>query len=103
MFDENTQSFNIGNLFLMQAGVTQEQLSAALRVQQKHPDRKLGEILLEMGVLTRDALDAALKKQQGWRKDGPSAEDTKKMADFAISDTERINRDLDHVLGKFDK
>lgn len=103
MFNENTSSFNIGNLFLMDAGVTQDQLSEALAKQEKAPHRKLGEILVAMGALTTTALDAALNKQANWRRKGPSSEDARKLSEFALSDTERMNDEIASIIGDIPK
>jgi hypothetical protein len=98
-FGENTTSFNIGNLFLLEAGVSQVQLDQALTIQTKQPERKLGEILIAMGVLTQAALDAALRKQETWRKVGPSRDDVRRMSDLALEGTAKVNQDLDTVIG----
>lgn len=92
--DGRLRSFNLGNLLMMNAGVTANQLHDALLYQEDHPDQPIGEILISLGHLTEGALQAALDKQSSWRLNGPSSEDVMEMADYACANNEQINAQL---------
>lgn len=97
-FTENTGCFNIGNVLMIDAGVSPEQLGDALQTQAEHPQRKLGEILIDMGALPAKVLRAALAKQAKWRKKGPSTADVKNMADLAAKSTLDLADNVDKML-----
>lgn len=56
---------HLGALLLRDGLITAEQLEWALAVKEDHPDRRLGEILVEGGVMASSALGTALAEQHG--------------------------------------
>jgi len=52
----------IGELLIRTGKITPTQLKYALEIKEKYPTKKLGEILVEMGTLTKEVIDEVLKK-----------------------------------------
>ena len=90
----------IGNLLMIYANVSQEDLLAALQVQEDleaHckdlPGRPLlGQILVDMGCCAPGAIDQALKRQADWRRRGgkPPRSEVRRVVEFAIRNTREV-------------
>jgi tetratricopeptide (TPR) repeat protein len=53
----------LGDLLLQAGLISRDQLESALTVQARHPDRRLGEILMSLGHVTREALHDQVRTQ----------------------------------------
>lgn len=53
----------LGEILLQNKLVTPDQLNEALEIQAKQPDRKLGEILIELGYINTEVLQNTLQNQ----------------------------------------
>lgn len=62
-FDENGQQRAIGEILLNADVITETQLFNALVEQDKHPNRRLGSILLEQGLIQEDTVAKVLASQ----------------------------------------
>ncbi|MBX0328133.1 GAF domain-containing protein [Oscillochloris sp. ZM17-4] len=59
----------LGALLVAEGVITQEQINAALMIQQQdYPDERLGEILVRCGYVSRNDLEQALSQQQDLRE-----------------------------------
>ncbi len=54
---------NIGHLLVSRGDITEEQLEAATAAQEGSPDRLLGAIMVEQGLVAKDAMERALTDQ----------------------------------------
>src|SRR5215472_14340349 len=53
----------LGDLLVKNGIITAEQLQDAISAQDKHRDRRIGELLMDMGYLSRDALAQHIREQ----------------------------------------
>lgn len=53
----------LGDLLLQGGLISRDQLDSALAMQRRHPDRRLGEILMSLGHVTREALHDQVRTQ----------------------------------------
>ena len=53
----------LGELLIQAGLLTREQLDVGIETQQDHPDRRLGEILIGLGYVTREALHDQVRTQ----------------------------------------
>ncbi len=60
----------LGETLVNNGVITKEQLDAALQEQKKHPEEKIGEILLRLGYLPMEELKVYIESRSG---DGASA------------------------------
>ncbi len=58
---EKTDDFKIGTFLIENGIITEQQLQDALDMQKDNPDRLLGEILVTMGVLSKEEIIMALE------------------------------------------
>jgi len=56
----------LGKILIEMGVITKEQLMAALRLQMEHCLKLLGQILIEMEIATYAQVAEALKRQDGW-------------------------------------
>lgn len=81
-------------MLLLHNMISQYQLSEALQIQTKHPEKKLGEILTEMGAINRRDIGTLLEAQRRWRSKGPAHKDVLAAMDWASDNTESVARDV---------
>lgn len=62
----NQQKSRLGQILVNKGLITSQQLDAAIKLQLTS-DKRLGEVLIEQGLLSRRQLDRALKKQSNLR------------------------------------
>jgi hypothetical protein len=78
---------SIGNMLISSELVTREQLETALKFQMENQDQMIGEILIAMGILSREAFDAILSKQHVLRNNF----NKKYVAQYIQAATKRIS------------
>lgn len=71
---ENVARQSLGEMLIENGLITQEQLQAALRIQQESdgPSKPLGQILISMGLISQEILDEMIAEQSAQKK-APSA------------------------------
>jgi hypothetical protein len=57
------QKLPLGELLVQQGVLTQNQLSGALAEKDKHPNRRIGEILVKFGYVSRSQMEEAVRRQ----------------------------------------
>ena len=62
----NQQKSRLGQILVNKGLITSQQLDAAIKLQLTS-NKRLGEVLIEQGLLSRRQLDRALKKQSNLR------------------------------------
>lgn len=70
-----------------------------MHLQTRRPGAMIGELLVEMGLLSRGELDDLLARQERVRGGNPSAADVNALADYAVECVGRAADKLD-VLHK---
>jgi hypothetical protein len=57
----NNDEYKIGEFFIENGIIDQSQLNDALELQRDNPDRRIGEILVTLGALTKEDLVMAIE------------------------------------------
>jgi hypothetical protein len=57
----NNDEYKIGEFFIENGIIDQSQLNDALELQKDNPDRRIGEILVTLGALTKEDLVMAIE------------------------------------------
>jgi hypothetical protein len=69
----NSQQFakltKLGNILVKNKVITLQDLKIALKKQEKHPEMKLGNILIEMGACTKFEIENCIESQNQLRED----------------------------------
>jgi len=104
--DSSTDPSSIGHI-LKRFGVTPEDIVRALEHMGEASDRKLGETLVELGVIKPEELEVALARQRltrhtnGKKRKGTHS-DISKILDFAV---ERVrssaSENIQNITGQF--
>lgn len=96
---------SLGRLLLSQGLVTEKQLAEAVRQKGNgHAHMPIGEILVEMGVISHAQLELALVEQRQRR--GQKVDFTKstmKVLDLLTEQTKRLTRPMDEVSALADE
>lgn len=66
------QPGKLGDILMKMGRITLEQLQRGVATQEKHPGKKLGEVLVDMGFTNQQAVEQALRRQESERQ--PAAE-----------------------------
>ncbi len=76
---------SLGNIARIYGLLDEKQLNKAVAWQRKCPGRKLGEVMVEMGLLSPEQVKYLLRKQEDVRTDAPkSRRDLRAYLRFAV-------------------
>lgn len=80
---------NIGLVLLAWGVIDQDQLNRAVAHQVVHPEKKLGEIVVEKGFCTSEEVQMCLAKQELLRRGNATVPDVERLADFLVEQNEQ--------------
>lgn len=93
----------IGDILRAFGIISKEQLARALEVQKRHPDMRLGEILVDIKACSKGEVAAYLQKQDKIATSAYDSRDAATLADYATRTIiERGGAEIGNITGIYD-